>query len=444
MTRVADARGAAAGDDWAEMRQSLRPLLFAALVLVASFAATAIGWGMFARLDAAVTTSGVLFAESERKSVEHLEGGILERLLVAPGDRVTEGQVVATLDATQISEQLAQLETERLSLAFESWRLAVEADGAPGLDPATAPVAPAAARAALVAAQTREFDARRRAHAGQIDALRREIDQLTARMAADAGQARAAERQLALWSEERALTDSLVERGATPRQRLLEFDRTIALLEGARDEHRNLILAARQDAARAATEIGTLGQQRLAEIAARLAETRRGVEGLESRIRAAGDVLKRHAIRAPQDGVVVGIKTVTPGAVVAPGAPLMEIVPDGDRLVALAQLPPEAIDTVYPGRRARVRLIAYRRAMAPEVDGEVIYVSADLLEDEREGTRYFEARVSLDPAGLAAYPEVTLSAGMPVEVIIQIGERRAGDYILEPILRHFRRAFREE
>ncbi|MBA3326010.1 MAG: HlyD family type I secretion periplasmic adaptor subunit [Rhodobacteraceae bacterium] len=427
-----------------EPLQSLRPVFLAALAVIASLVAAAGGWGMYARLDAAVTTHGVLFAESERKSVEHLEGGILERLLVAPGQRVREGEIVATLDATQIREQRAQLEVEATALAFEIWRLEHEEAGAASLDLATAPPDPQVGRGAMIAAQAREFDARLRAHEGQIDGLSRQIDGLRAGIAASAGQARAAERQLALWQEERALTASLVERGATPRQKLMEFDRTIALLEGERDENRNLVVAAEEDIARAEIDIETLRQQRLADIGARLAVARSSVEGLRSRLRAAGDVLARHELRAPQDGVVVDIRTVTPGAVVASGAPLMEIVPDGDRLVALVQLPPDAIDTVYPGRSARIRLTAYRRALAPTVDGEVIYVSADLLENERDGATYFEARVSIDPAGLVAYPDVALSAGMPVEVTIEIGERRAGDYILEPFLRHLRRAFREE
>ena len=99
---------------------------------------------------------------------------------------------------------------------------------------------------------------------------------------------------------------------------------------------------------------------------------------------------------------------------------------------------------MHVGRKARVKLTAYHRAKGPVVDGEVIYVSADLIEDERDGTAFFEARVALDPASLANYPAVALTAGMPVEVAIQTGERRAGDYFLEPLTRSFNRALREE
>jgi HlyD family secretion protein len=244
--------------------------------------------------------------------------------------------------------------------------------------------------------------------------------------------------------EERENVTRLVASGAAPRQRLLELDRAIAVLEGERDDRGGADLGAREEIARNEAEIAIRIQERRGEIAERLAEARRQLTGLESRVRAAEDVLERHRLRAPQDGLVVDIATVTPGAVIGSGTALMEIVPDGDNLVVETRLAPEAIDTVYPGRPARVRFIAYKRAVAPVVEGTVSFVSPDLLEDSRDGSAYFDALVTLDPDSLAQSPEVAPTAGMPVEVIIQTGERRAGDYMLEPILQHLGRAFREE
>ncbi len=439
MTLIADLR-----EIEAPPGPSLRPVFLTALATILCLVGALVGWGMFARLDSAVVTHGVLLAESERKSVEHLEGGILDELRVRLGQRVEKGEIVATLDATQPREQLAQLSSDRIALLFDIWRLEAEEAGAAALDPATAPIVPPEIGRDRVTAQTRLFEARARAHAGQIAGLRRQIDELHAKIAASTGQARAAERQLALWAEERALTSELVEKGAAPRQKLLEFDRTIALLEGTRDENRALVAAATEDIARAEAEIETLEQQRLVEIAERLSESRRLVDGLKSRIRAAEDVLERHNLRAPQTGRVVDIRTITPGAVVGSGQPIMQIVPEGDRLIAEARVPPDAIDTVYAGRTASVQLTAYKRARAPVVVGEVIYVSPDLLEDERDGSSYFDVRVSIDPAQLDGRSDVELLAGMPVEIAIKTGERRAGDYLLEPLMRHFGRAMREE
>ena len=153
---------------------SVRPTFLTALATIVCLSAAGVGWGMFARLDSAVVSHGVLLAESERKTVEHLEGGILERLLVKPGDRVRQGQIVATLDATQTREQLAQFEADRTALAFDAWRLEAEQAGAVQLDPATAPNLPG--RNGRIAAETLRFDARQRAHVGQVASLRRQID----------------------------------------------------------------------------------------------------------------------------------------------------------------------------------------------------------------------------------------------------------------------------
>ncbi len=422
-----------------------RPVFVAAMLLIACLTATLTGWGMFARLDSAVVAHGVLYAESQRKTVEHLEGGILRTLTVKDGDRVQEGEVVALLDATQIESQLAQLHADELSLTYEIWRLEAEYAGATSLDPATAPATPAEGRDAQIAAQATLFDVRLRAHQGQVDAQERQIDQLAAEADANTARARSAEVQLASWQDERAKAASLVEKGATPAQKLREIDRNIALVEGDLGEAKGLAAAATGQIARTRVDIETLRQQRLVEAGEKLAEDRRRLAEVTSQIRGAADVLERHRLRAPQSGVVVHIATVSPGAIVGSGVPLMEIIPDGDRLIAEARLDPDTIDTVHVGREARVRLTAYKRAKAPTIMGEVIYVSADLLEDPRDGSTYFEARVALDPAEVAHLADgITLTAGMPVEVAIQTGARRAGDYFLEPLFRHFHRALREE
>lgn len=430
--------------DWDddEPAQSYWPVFLTALIAAACVFGAIGGWAMYARLDGAVMSQGVVLAESRRKTVENLEGGILSELLVKAGDRVAAGQEVARLDTTQEREQLAQLAAQSEGLAFDVWRLEAETRGADRLDPADAPAA--ADREARAADGVALFDARRAAHLAQIDSLRRQIEALAAQARASDGQAAAAERQIASFAEERANTEALVARGAAPGQKLRELDRAIAVLEGDRDEARGLAASAREDMARAEADIVTLREQRQAEAGQALAETRRNLASAQAQARGVEDVLRRRSLRAPQAGLVVDIPAVTPGAVIGSGAPVMEIVPEGDLLVIQTRLPPEAIDTVHAGRPARVFLTAYRRATAPVVNGVVSYVSADLLEDPRDGSQYFDVRVTLDDQALAEHPGVTITPGMPVEVAITTAERRAGDYLLEPVLGHLRRAMREE
>lgn len=422
-----------------EALPAYRPVFLTALAMILFLVCTVGGWGIYARLDGAVVTQGVVLAESKRKTVENLEGGILSRLLVAPGDRVRAGQPVAQLNITQDRERLAQMQSERSALVFDIWRLEAEAQGQ-ALDVSHAPEADQA----RIAAQVSLYDARLALHQGQIASMMRQADHLSAQAKANRAQAQASQRQIESWTQELANTQSLVERGASTQQKVREIGRNLSVLEGERDEYAALAEANERDGARVVADIATLRQQRVADANELLAQSRRTLPALQAQIRAGEDILHRRTLRAPQAGLVVDIPIVTPGAVIGSGAVVMEILPDADALVIQARLPPESIDTVYVGRKAHVRLTAYRRAVAPTIDGKVTYVSADLLEEPRDGSRYFEARVMLDADALENRPDIALTAGMPVEVAIQTGERRAGDYMLEPILRHLRKAMRDE
>lgn len=416
-----------------------RGVFLTGVVMIVLLTITLGGWGVYARLDGAVVTQGVVLAESQRKSVENLEGGILTELLVGAGERVLSGQPVAQLDTTQERERLAQMQAEQRAMAFDIWRLEAEAGGL-RLDVTDAPQGDPD----MVAEQLRLFDARLALHDGQVASMTRQMEYLAAQASANEAQAHAAARQIESWSEEQSNIDALIERGAATPQKSREIGRHLAVLEGEQSEYLALADANNRDRARVAADIATLRQQRVTEANEMLAQTRRNLPALASQMRATEDVLRRRTLRAPQDGLIVDIPIVTPGAVIGSGAMVMEILPDADDLVIQTRLPPDAIDTVHVGRKARVKLTAYRRAIAPTAEGEVTYVSADLLEDARDGSRYFEARIRLQDFASTVGAEISLTAGMPVEVAIQTGERRAGDYLLEPIFRHLRKAMRDE
>ena len=215
---------------------------------------------MFARLDSAVVTQGVLLAESQRKTVEHLEGGILEAAPVKPGDRVATGQVVAHLDATQTEAQLAQLQADGLGLTFEIWRLEAEEAGA--LDPATAAGDARADGATLIAAQTTLFDARQRAHSGRSPPW----GARSTSSAPSAGEPRPRPRRT---SSSRAGPRSAPSRaGREGRDAAAEALRDrpdVALARRRPRRGRGLAAAAAEEIARAEADIETLGQQRLVE-----------------------------------------------------------------------------------------------------------------------------------------------------------------------------------
>ena len=156
-------------------------------------------------------------------------------------------------------------------------------------------------------------------------------------------------------------------------------------------------------------------------------------------MRSSGDVVVRTRIVAPLDGTVTGRKFHTVGGVVAPGAPILEIVPKSAKVVLDVQVQPNDVDVVREGQPALVRFVAYSHRGVPRVAGRLIYVAANSTVDEKTGRAYFLAKIEVDPAVVKQVaPGVELSAGTPAEVSITTGSRTVLDYAFDPLLQTFR------
>ena len=165
---------------------------------------------------------------------------------------------------------------------------------------------------------------------------------------------------------------------------------------------------------------------------------------MEERLRAAHDVALRRDILAPEDGTVLNLRLFNIGAVVRPGDPVLDLVPSHDRLVAEVNVQPFDIDVVHVGLQAEVRLPAFKQRLVPYLHGHVTFVAQDVTMDDRTRATYYRAQILIDPEQLARLPGVHLVPGMPVEAMIQIGERSFMRYITQPIRDSFTRAFREQ
>ena len=78
-----------------------RPIAFAGYALIAMTFGVAGGWAAVAKLDKAIIATGSVETEANRKTVQHLEGGIVREILVKEGDHVAEGQVLFRLEQVQ-------------------------------------------------------------------------------------------------------------------------------------------------------------------------------------------------------------------------------------------------------------------------------------------------------------------------------------------------------
>ncbi|MFO1037173.1 MAG: HlyD family type I secretion periplasmic adaptor subunit [Geminicoccaceae bacterium] len=431
-----------------EKSTSIRPALIAGTAIGLLFFGGLGTWASTAPLVGAAIAPGVVAPASHRKTVQHLEGGIISEILVKDGDKVKAGQPLFRLDGTQSQSELAEVEARWYAKRAELTRLMAEQAGQPELNfPADlmekARTDPYVANA--IQAETRQAQVRASSLASQIEVLeRRAAKEEDALAGLEVGvKSYAAQRRLT--EEEIDVVNDLLKKGLERKPRLLTLLRTREDLDRASAASVSEIERAKEAAAEARQQIDSTEQQFHAEVAEKLAATQTEVRELQDRIDRARDRMTRTVVVAPVDGTAVDVRQRTIGGVIHPGDPLVDIVPLGDELILEARVSPNDIDDVGVGQAAIVHLTAYRQRHLPRIDGVVTSVSADRMLDQRTNEPYFAAKVKVDPKELEHLDQhVVLTPGMPAEVMIVTKERTMLDYLLAPLTDTFRRGMRED
>ncbi len=412
--------------------------------IVALFFGVFGAWAAFAPLESAAVARGVISVETQRKTIQHLEGGIVGEIRVRDGDEVGADEILVVLDDTQARATLELLRgRQRAAQALEA-RLVAERDGQAEIAfPAAVRDATGADTAELLRAQVNIFNGRLRSVTGQTAILEQRIVQIQEEIRGLQGQAAAQAEQLALTNEEIASNQKLVDEGLSGKTRLLELQRALAEVTGDHSQSVASIARAQQSIEETRLQMADLNTDFINEAVQQLGVVQNELLDLGEQIRSAEDVLRRTVIRSPMAGTVVGLQVHTVGGVVTPGQALLDVVPKGDRLVVEAFVDPQDIDIVKIGLPAQVRLTALAQRNLAPLEGRVTTVSADRLTDQRTGVDYFLARVELDDDQAAALGDERLYPGMQAEVMIVTGARTTLDYLSQPIVESFNRAFRE-
>ena len=412
------------------------PVRFGLMVL-AVFALGFLGWATLLPLSSAAVAPGEVRVESHRKTVQHMEGGIVRGIFVREGDLVRAGQLLLRIDDTQSASALAGLRVQFAALKLREDRLVAEQDGSASFQ-CTDP----AGRTDCVDEQ-KIFTDRHNALQGQTDILKQKIEQLGSEIAGRRAEITSLDAQLRTISEEIKSVQSLVSMQLIPRPRLLALQRQEAGLQGTRGEELALIARAEQGIDEAHMQISDLANKYQMETSSHLRDTREKLADIKEKLRAAADVQHRTDVIAPQDGKIVNLRVFTVGGVLKPGEPILDIVPQNDKLIVESKVRPIDIEAVHAGLNAEVRITTYRHGRAPTVIGTVKDVSADSIVDPRTGQSYYTALVEIDPRELRRVGDVKLYPGMPTMVLITTGQRTFMQYLFDPIRDSVSKAFRE-
>jgi HlyD family type I secretion membrane fusion protein len=404
-------------------------------------------WAAFAPLDSAAVSNGVVVVDTNRKVIQHLEGGIVDEILVRDGDVVKAGQPLVRLSETAARARTDLLRAQYYASKASEARLIAERDKKETIE-FSDDLLKLKDENHLVAeaidTQTRLFESRRKGLEGQVGVLNQRIAQSREEIIGLQAQENAAQRQIRFIEEEVATVRQLLAKGNALKPRLLALERESAQLRGRRGEYLAMVARAQQNISESELSILNVRNEFQNKVVQELKETQVQLSDLEERMRASEDILNRIVITAPQDGVITGMRIHTKGGVISPGERIMEIVPSNDRHIIECQISPQDIDVVRPGLPARVRMSAYKSRKTPQFDGEVTQVSADKFTDERTGQSFYLARIEVDQQELDTLPDIKLYPGMPAEVLITTGERTLLEYLLSPFTDTFNRAFREQ
>ena len=411
------------------------------LVFVVGFG----GWAALTPLSEAAIAGGLLKVEGTRRTIQHFEGGIVREILARDGDEVREGQVLVRLEQPQASQQTETLRSQRWALMAQDARLVAELANAREVTfPSDLLRAEDPRAQDAVTGQRSLFEARRIALESQITVLQARVDQARAQLRSSEAQREAQSRMLVLLQAEESNTAQLLNQGLARLPQLLAIQRQVASTQGNIADMTNQMERSRAQIAENERERDRLRDQRAQEASTALRDVRGRLSAAEEKLRAAENVSTRMDVTAPEAGTVLNSRVFTVGAVVRPGDPIADLVPQRDRIIAEVNVQPNDIEVVHPGLEAEVRLPAFKQRLMPYLRGHVTFVAPDVSQDERRGTSYYRVQIRIDEDQLRALEGVQLRPGMMVEAQIQTGERSFARYLLQPVFDSFHRAFREQ
>ena len=367
--------------------------------LVTLMLAAFLVWAVLFPLAEVSSGQGTVVPGSHEQEVQSLEGGILAQLLVAEGDVVEEGQVLALLDPTRSVSSVGEAAAKYHAASAAAARLRAEVTFADAVE---------------FPAELADYPALRASELALFASRRAGLDEALAGLTEG----------LALLREELEITEKLQSSGAASRVELIRLQREASqtALEIVR-LRADYVVAAREELQRASAE----------------AEVQSAV------IRGRSDQLARLTFRAPMRGIVKDIAVTTIGGVVTPGGQLMTIVPMDDQLMVEARISPRDIAFIRPGQRAQVKLTAYDYAIFGGLEGEVTTISPTTIRDELQPEQLFYRvyiRAESDHLTNAAGTAFPISPGMVATVDIRTGEKTVWDYLVKPFNRA-REALRE-
>lgn len=428
------------------MTDSPRKLVAAGMIATLLFVGTFGVWATTMSVASAAVGQGKISSEGNRKAVQHRDGGPIGSVLVREGQKVSKGQPLIELDLAEIKSEEAVLDSARTQYMARIARLRAEFRKDEYIEfPSEISVKSDHNQQIQILLDQEKsfFQARTAAYIGNTNLQKALIQASKAQIASFAERLKATRTQQQLVDQEYEALAPLAVQGLVTKTRTLALQRASAQLQGEIETLNAGVAGEKSKIASADLQILQLEKQRQEEIARDLSETETKIADVQPRLIAARSKLERSVLTAPEDGYVYGLAVFGKGATLTPGQVVLEIVPADDQLIVSVNIDPKDIHRLHPGQQAQIQMLGlptYDRIM---LGGKLVKVSPDRFDDVKTNTSYFKAIVAVKSEDLKLY-KIELLPGMPADVLINTGDRKIMRYLLDPILRAYEFALREQ
>ncbi len=402
-------------------------------------------WSYFAPIGSSALALGSVAVKSHRKTVQHLDGGIIQKIFVKDGDLVEAGQQLMLLDDTQINAQMEMLKGQYISHKSLSERLTAERNNKQKVLFSSELTEMSDSRVKeAIEGQRNIFKARKNSHQGEMAVLQQRIQQLDSKISGLVAQ-RVSKKELAgSYVKEIKGLRKLLADGFVEKQRLRDLERNLTLTKGDIATLTSDIATTQMQRGETRLQILQNEKKLQEDVAHQLEDANAKLFDIFARLQAVKDKKARAKIKAPVKGSVFNLSIYTEGGVITAGSPILDIVPEGVDLIIRVQISPLDIDRVRMGAVAEVRFSAFSNKTIPTLEGVLTAISADSFVDEKTGNSFYQATVELTEESRVNLGDLKLIPGMPVEVLVNTGERTLFEYLMQPISDAFARAFIEE
>ncbi len=407
------------------------------------------GWSAIAHIDSAVVADGTIAVESNRKTIQHLEGGIVRDILVRDGDVVNQGDTLLRLDPTRDAATDKGFRQQLAIASAQQARLMAQRDMTDKIDfpPEVTAFKDDPLIVNAIHDNQSQFDHRRESLLRGSQVIEQQLAQAKDEIRQADLDEKTAQQQIDSIGIELPNLRMLLEKGLVALPRVTTLERQLIQVQGQFEGAKISKTKAKEKVAEFQARVDQLKQDYRQEAANALPDVRKTISDARQQLIIANDTLQRIEIKAPVTGTVQQLKIFTVGGVIKPGDPILDIVPLSDTLVVRAKVLPIDVDRILTGESVEIRVPQFMKFELQPIVGSVRSISRDSIVDAQTAAGpsqpYYAVEVAVDRNGIPSDIRDRMIAGMTVDAIIRTQSRTVLSYLVTPLTNRLSKSLRE-